>query len=343
MLFRQLFDPESSTYTYLIADERTGAAALVDPVRERVERDVQLLAELGLSLRYVLETHVHADHVTAAGLLRARCGAQTVVSRRGGAACADVPVDQGDRLMLGDVVVEVRATPGHTHGDVTYVVPALRAAFTGDALLIRGCGRTDFQQGDARTLYRSVHEQLFSLPDDYLVYPGHDYQGRTASTIGEEKRCNPRLAGKTEDEFVAIMDALALPKPKRIDEAVPANLRCGRASILDGAVTEAPDGVPEVDPAFVHRHAGDLRVVDVREPAELYGELGRLSGVENVPLADVATAAARWSPAEDVVLVCRSGARSARAAHLLMERGFTRVASMRGGMIDWRARGLPCS
>jgi sulfur dioxygenase len=229
MLFRQLFDAETCTYTYLLADEETREAVLIDPVREQIDRDLELVGELGLELVHVLETHVHADHVTGAALLRARTGARTVVSRDGGAPCADVLVGDGDVVRFGKHELEVRATPGHTDGCVTYVTADRTMAFTGDALLIRGCGRTDFQQGNARTLYRSVHDKIFTLPDDCAIYPGHDYKGRTRSTVGEEKALNPRLGGgKTEDEFVAIMQDLDLAYPRKMDIAVPANVRCGR-------------------------------------------------------------------------------------------------------------------
>lgn len=233
MLFRQLIDSDTSTYTYLLADPDTGEAVIIDSVAGQVERDVQLMHELGLTLRYALETHVHADHVTGSGQLRDRLGAQTVVSVDGGADCADVHVDQGHVLHFGRFEVEVRATPGHTSGDVTYIVRdgARTLAFTGDTLLVRGCGRTDFQEGDARTLYRSVHSRIFDLPDDTVVYPGHDYRGRTATTVGEEKRHNPRLKlENTEAQFVAIMDNLDLAHPRYIDVALPANQACGKVA-----------------------------------------------------------------------------------------------------------------
>lgn len=237
MLFRQLFDPDTWTYTYLLADRETKDAVLIDPVREQVDRDAALIEELGLRLRYTLETHVHADHVTGGGILRQRLGSRTVVSRHGGASCADVLVDHGDVIRFGRHALEVRATPGHTDGCVTYVTSDRKMAFTGDALLIRGSGRTDFQQGDARKLYRSVYGQIFTLPDDTLLYPGHDYKGRTVTTVGEELALNARFAGKSEDEFVAIMRALDLPKPRYIDEAVPANQRCG---LDEAAMSETP-------------------------------------------------------------------------------------------------------
>jgi len=232
MIFRQLFDRESSTYTYLLADPKTRRAALIDPVLENLERDLALVRELGLELTHVLETHVHADHVTAGGLLRQRTGAKTVVSERGGAECASRHVGDGDRVALGELEIEVRATPGHTNGCLSYVVRdgARTLAFTGDALLVRGCGRTDFQQGDSRTLYRSVRDQLYTLPDDTEVFPGHDYRGHTTTTIAEEKAHNPRLATKIgEAEFVRMMAELKLANPKLMDVAVPANLACGGA------------------------------------------------------------------------------------------------------------------
>lgn len=227
MIFRQLFESVSSTYTYLLADADTRRAVLVDPVVEEIETYAKLLSELDLTLVYTLETHVHADHVTAGAMLRERYGSKTVVHRDGGATCADVPVQHGDHIVVGAVDLEVRETPGHTNGCVAYV--GADRVFTGDALLIGGCGRTDFQHGDAGRLYDSVHGQIFSLPPDTLVYPAHDYKGRTVSTVKEEAALNARLGGgKTKAEFVAIMNDLRLAYPKQIDRAVPANQQCGR-------------------------------------------------------------------------------------------------------------------
>ncbi len=227
MFVRQLFDLESSTYTYLVADRAAGVAALIDPVAEQVERDLTIIAELGLTLTHILDTHVHADHVTAAGLLRARTGARTYASAAG-APCVDVGLHDGDEITLGAVTLTARTTPGHTDDSLTFVGPGV--ACTGDTLLIRGCGRADFQNGDPAVLYASITERLFALPDATVVYPGHDYQGRTASSIGEERRWNPRLAGKSKDEFVVLMNALGLPPPKKLATAVPANRACGQAS-----------------------------------------------------------------------------------------------------------------
>lgn len=225
MFLRQLFDRESSTYTYLVADRVTGDAALIDPVAEQVERDLGLIDELGFRLAWVLDTHVHADHVTAAGRLRERTGARTAASAAG-APCVDRPLADGDVVTVGTVALEVIATPGHTDDSLSFRAPGV--VFTGDALLVRGCGRADFQNGDPAVLFASITGRLFALPDDITVYPGHDYQGRTASTIGEEKRWNPRLAGKTEAEFVALMNGLGLPPPKQLAVAVPANRACGQ-------------------------------------------------------------------------------------------------------------------
>ncbi|EPX59085.1 Hydroxyacylglutathione hydrolase [Cystobacter fuscus DSM 2262] len=225
MIFRQLFDAESSTYTYLLGDPSSGQAALIDPVLEQVERDLTLVRELGLRLTHVLETHVHADHITSAGRLRERTGCTVVASERG-ASCADLHVRHGDEVRVGALVVRVLATPGHTDDGVSYCLG--ERVFTGDTLLIRGTGRTDFQNGDAGQLHDSITRVLFALPDDTLVYPGHDYQGRTVTTLGEEKRHNPRLVGRGREEFIHLMANLHLPMPRKLDVAVPANRSCGR-------------------------------------------------------------------------------------------------------------------
>jgi glyoxylase-like metal-dependent hydrolase (beta-lactamase superfamily II) len=233
MILKQLFDQDTWTYTYLIGDESTGKAALIDPVAEKVDRDLQLAEELGLRVTQVLDTHVHADHVTAAGEIRKRTGAKTAVGSESAVECADTALNDGDKLALGRLEIEARSTPGHTSGCKSYVVRdgARTLAFTGDALLIRGSGRTDFQGGDAATLFKSVREQLFTLPDNTEVYPGHDYRGNIASTIGEEKQHNPRLKlENTETDFVRIMGELKLPNPRLMDVAVPANLGCGLKS-----------------------------------------------------------------------------------------------------------------
>jgi glyoxylase-like metal-dependent hydrolase (beta-lactamase superfamily II) len=224
MILRQWYDNESSTYTYLLADEQTRRAVLIDPVREHVDRDLAQLRELGLELAYALDTHTHADHVTGAGLLRERTGCQTVASRLA-APCATLHLGDGDVIRIGDIAIRVLETPGHTDDSLSFVVDG--AVFTGDALLIRAAGRTDFQNGSAERLYDSITRRLFALPDETKVYPAHDYRGLTVTTIGEEKRFNARIASRTREEFVRVMSGLNLPAPKKIAEAVPANRACG--------------------------------------------------------------------------------------------------------------------
>ncbi|MEY3866364.1 MAG: hypothetical protein RLZZ338_255 [Cyanobacteriota bacterium] len=226
MLFRQLFDQDTWTYTYLIADPQTKEAALVDPVLEQVERDYQLINELGLTLRYCLETHVHADHVTGTGKLRALTHCEGIVPENAQVACANGVIKDGEVLRLGDVTIDAIATPGHTDSHNAYLVNGTHL-LTGDSLFIRGCGRTDFQSGDAGLMYDVVTQHLFNLPDETLVYPGHDYKGQSVSTIGEEKRFNPRFLGRDRANFIEFMKNLNLPNPKKIMEAVPANQSCG--------------------------------------------------------------------------------------------------------------------
>ncbi|KPV39663.1 Zn-dependent hydrolase [Thiohalorhabdus denitrificans] len=227
MIFRQLFEPETSTYTYLLGDEETREAVLVDPVASMVDRDLEVLAEHGLTLQYVLETHVHADHVAADNELRERTGCRVGLPEQSGVDCADFRVREGEPIEVGSVRIEPLFTPGHTDDSHSYVVGDM--VLTGDTLLIDGCGRTDFQNGDAEALFESVRNKLFALPEQTLVHPGHDYNHRHVSTIGQEKERNPRLGmDKSHDEFLAIMANLDLPYPKRIDEAVPANKQCGR-------------------------------------------------------------------------------------------------------------------
>lgn len=226
MLFRQLFDQDTWTYTYLIADTATKEAVLVDPVLEQVERDLQLIRELGLTLRSCIETHVHADHITGTGKLRELTHCQGIVPEKAKVSCADRHVTDGEIIKVGDIEIKAIASPGHTDCHFAYLVDGSHL-LTGDALFIRGCGRTDFQSGNAESLYDSIVERFFTLPDETLVYPGHDYRGHTVSTIREEKQFNPRIAHKSKAEFVDLMNNLNLPNPAKIMEAVPANQLCG--------------------------------------------------------------------------------------------------------------------
>lgn len=238
MLFRQWQDPDSCTFTYLINCPDTGETVLIDPVLDTAERDLARLQALGLKLTYTLDTHVHADHLTGARRLRELAGSRIAFPAVDDLPCADIPVREGQPFKVGHIAIHPLFTPGHTDHHHAYMIdtPSHKMLFSGDALLIDACGRTDFQSGDAATLYHSIHDKFFSLPDETLVYPCHDYDGRNISSIGQEKTRNPRLGGgKTRDEFVEIMGELDLPYPRKIDFAVPGNQDCGRC----------PDNVPD--------------------------------------------------------------------------------------------------
>lgn len=349
MLFRQLFDAGSSTYTYLLADPISREAVLIDPVFEQHQRDLALLRELELTLRYTLDTHQHADHVTGAWLMKQALGSQIVLSARYGADEVDIAVDHGDAIRFGHHVLEVRATPGHTGGCVSYV--AADRVFTGDALLIRGAGRTDFQAGDASLLYRSIKEQIFTLPDECLVYPAHDYAGRTASSVGEERAHNPRVGGEaSEEDFIGYMKNLGLPHPKKMDAALPANMRSGRPE--DGRYPQPADwgpvapsyaGVPEIGALWVADHRDEVHLLDVRTREEWNGELRHLDGAQLIPLDELRDRIDEVPRDRPVVAICRSGRRSAMATNILRSAGVTRVANLTGGMLRWRDLSLPDS
>jgi sulfur dioxygenase len=350
MIFRQLFDPQSSTYSYLLGDPATGMAVLIDPVFEQVRRDAALVAELGLRLAWTLETHIHADHVTGAALLKQRLGSRIALAGINGAAGADRLLGADDVIAFGERRLLVRATPGHTAGCLTYVLDDRTAAFTGDCLLIRGTGRTDFQQGDAATMFRSVHEQIFSLPEPCLLYPAHDYRGLTVTSVGEEKRFNPRLGGEVGlGDFAGHMENLRLAHPKKIDIAVPANLRCGQPETMHemGAdpawapLTYSFAGIWEINPHGLEETASSLQVLDVRQPDEFAGPLGHISGAILIPLGELAARAAELRRDRPIVAVCRAGSRSAQAIAILQQAGFADLANLSGGMLRWRAEGFP--
>jgi glyoxylase-like metal-dependent hydrolase (beta-lactamase superfamily II)/rhodanese-related sulfurtransferase len=351
MVFRQLFDQQSSTYTYLLADPASRAAVLIDPVFEQARRDSALVEELGLKLAWTLETHVHADHVTGAWLLKERLGSRIAVSQASGAEGADRLLNHKDTISFGKRNLEVHATPGHTSGCLSYILDDRSMAFTGDALLIRGCGRTDFQQGDARTLFRSVRQELFSLPDACIVYPGHDYRGLAATSIGEEKLYNPRLAESIgEQDFVGYMTHLGLAHPKQMEQAVPANMLCGRPLKGDFDLKADPQWAPltytfagiwEVQPNWLEEHLNEVQVVDVREPDEFNGPLGHVPGAMLLPLGSLNEKKSTLKSEKPIVTVCRSGARSAQATVILGKAGFERVANLSGGMLRWRAQRFP--
>ncbi|MGH7091740.1 MAG: MBL fold metallo-hydrolase, partial [Stellaceae bacterium] len=342
LVFRQLFDPPSSTYTYLIGDEKSGEAVVIDPVFEQVRRDAALIGELGLRLIYALETHVHADHVTGAFLLKERTGCRIALSADSGAEGADRYLVEDDVVGFGGRNLGVRRTPGHTGGCLTYVLDDRSMAFTGDCLMVRGSGRTDFQQGDPHAMYRSVHQKIFTLPDSCLLYPAHDYRGLTVTSVREERRFNPRLGGETgEGDFTGYMKNLRLAHPKKIDVAVPANLKCGRP---ETAIDPAADpqwaplrysfaGIWEIDPHGLEEHAQEVQILDVREPDEFTGPLGHIRGAVLIPLGALVERAAELARDRPVVAVCRAGSRSAQATVILRETGFADVANLSGGML----------
>lgn len=369
----QLFDPASSTFTYILFDEHTREALIIDPVDEQLARDQAVLAQLDLRLVWAVETHAHADHITSAARLAELTGAQLAAPAGCDVGTAAVQLHEGDTLAFGGERLRVLHTPGHTAGSVCFdwqrtgAHAPQRHLFTGDTLLIQGCGRTDFQSGDAGQLYDSITQKLFTLPDTTRVWPGHDYHGRTQSTIGAEKTANPRLAGKTRAQFVQLMNALNLPRPRRIDEAVPANQRSGLprqdAGAPHGQVTAASGYAGDISPqtAWQWMREGHAVLVDVRTDAER----AWVGFVPDVPAVawkqwpgmalnpDFDTAIVQAAAGRPVALLCRSGVRSVAAARRATELGLTAYnilggfegelneQAQRGHRGGWRHAGLP--
>jgi sulfur dioxygenase len=352
----QLFDPASSSYTYVLVDPHSKAAAIIDPVDTQLARDLALLAEHGLALLWTLETHAHADHITSARLLAEHAGAQTAVPAGCGIHSAAVQLQHGDLLHFGSETLQALHTPGHTAGSMAFVWRD--HVFTGDTLLIGGCGRTDFQSGSAQALYHSLTQILFALPDATTVWPGHDYQGRSHSSIGAEKAHNPRIAHKTLEEFTATMDALNLPRPSRMDQAVPANLQSGLAP--RPAEGYAGDVSPQL--ACQWWQAGEAVLVDVRTDAEREW-VGFVPGAVALawkqwpgmaPNADFdAGLQAALAGGKKAVMLCRSGVRSVAAAQRATALGLQAYNILegfegnpdadahRGRTGGWRFHGLP--
>jgi sulfur dioxygenase len=363
----QLFDPASSTYTYVLFDQDSRDALIIDPVDEQIERDLATLKQYGLRLVWAVETHAHADHITSAGKLAELAGARTAAPQGCGIGTAAVQLAHGDTLRFGAETLKALHTPGHTAGSMSFTWRD--HVFTGDTLLIQGCGRTDFQSGSATDLYHSITQVLFALPDTTTVWPGHDYQGRTHSTIGAEKATNPRVAGKSEEAFVALMAALNLPKPRRIDEAVPANLTSGLRHDVDGALLMQPRPVTagyagDVSPQLAWQwvQAGEAVLVDVRTDAEREW-VGFVPGATavawkqwpgmamNAGFDDGVRQAAAGG--RKLVMLCRSGVRSIAAARRATELGLEAynilegfegdpdAQAQRGRRGGWRFHGLP--
>ncbi|MBW4529672.1 MAG: MBL fold metallo-hydrolase [Aphanothece saxicola GSE-SYN-MK-01-06B] len=349
LLFRQLFDAETGTFTYLLADVASGEGVLIDPVYDHHPRDLSLVRELGIDLLACLDTHAHADHVTGSWRMHQATSCAIGLAAAARARNVTLALAHSDQVRFGGRHLEVRATPGHTDGCLTFVLDDRSLAFTGDALLVRGCGRCDFQQGNAHTLYRSITEQILALPNRCQLYPAHDYSGRQVTSVAEEKAYNARLGGAAnERDFVGYMENLHLPHPHRIAEALPANLRSGKPSDADhsqeddwGPVERSYAGLPEVAAAWVATHRDQLTLVDVRSEAEVLGPDGRVSGCLTIPLPELAARAAEIPTGRPVVVLCHSGSRSALATQELMKRGPNPVANLRGGLRGWQAEGLP--
>jgi len=362
----QLFDPASSTYTYVLVDEASREGVIIDPVDEQIERDLAVLAQRNIKLVWTVETHGHADHITSAWLLAEQTGARTAAPAGCGITTAATQINDGDVLAFGREQIRALHTPGHTRGSMCYLWR--NHVFTGDTLLINSCGRTDFQSGSPETMYDSLTRVLFSLPDETIVWPGHDYQGRTSTTIGAEKSGNARVAGKTLTEFVSLMNALNLPHPRRIDEAVPANLTSGHRHDAGGGalnvVQSAKGYAGDISPVLAHEwwQAGKAVLVDVRTDAEREW-VGFIPGSIALPWKQWPGMAinAAFSdglaqavpPGKKVLLLCRSGVRSIAAAMRATELGFEAYNILEGfegepddhahrGLKEgWRYRGLP--
>ena len=342
MIFRQMFDSVSGTYSYLIASRRGGEAMLIDPVLEKVERYLKLMEELDLRLVKVVDTHLHADHITGLGALRDRTHCITVMGEQSKVDVVSMRIADGDRLGIEGIVLDAIYTPGHT--DDSYSLVLGDRVFTGDTLLIRGTGRTDFQNGDPRVQYDSLFERLLKLPDETLVFPGHDYKGDTVSTIGEERRFNPRLQVGSADAYVALMNGLNLPNPKMMDVAVPANLRQG---LLQEEILRRGWAVTAED-AGALVGARDVVLVDLRERRER-DKHGVIPGSLHAPYSDLeanirpggvlyelATATGKR-----LLFYCAFGERSAMAVQAAQDSGLASARHIQGGMAAWKqARGV---
>jgi glyoxylase-like metal-dependent hydrolase (beta-lactamase superfamily II)/rhodanese-related sulfurtransferase len=342
MIFRQLFDAVSSTYTYLLASRRGGEALIIDPVIEKVDRYIQLLHDLDLRLVKAVDTHLHADHITGLGALRDRTHCITVMGDRSRVDVVSMRVADGDRLQIEGMELEALYTPGHT--DDSFCFRMDDRVFTGDTLLIRGTGRTDFQNGDARAQYESIFARLLRLPEETLVYPAHDYKGDTVSTIGEERRCNPRLQAKSVDEYVALMSNLKLPNPKMMDVAVPANMKVGlhqeeiarRGCAWTAEQALAMVGQPDVVPI-------DLRERGERErhgviPGSLHVPYPALE--ENTAPGGMLHALAT-ATGKRLLFYCAFGERSAMAVQSAQDAGLSSSCHLQGGLAAWKAAGGP--
>jgi glyoxylase-like metal-dependent hydrolase (beta-lactamase superfamily II)/rhodanese-related sulfurtransferase len=342
MLLREL--NRGRCKTYLVACERDRVAVLIDPVRDHIERYLAMLAYLQLKLQAVIDTHTHADHRTGCFELGDLTGAEVLMHRNAPAPRVDRHVADGDTLALGSLTLRFLATPGHTPDSISILVDG--TVFTGDTLLIRGTGRADFAGGDAAAQYDAIVGRLFELPDATVVLPAHDYRGNTSSTIGEERRLNPRLAGQTRESYVALMAALKLALPDRIQEVLQPNQSALEDDALSFPTLAQLNEVRQIPPQALSRMLqgpDPPRVIDVREDGEFRGELGHVPGATLMPLRALAARAPELGAARDgrIVVVCRSGVRSSTAAAILTSLGFEDVSNLKGGMLAWHDAGLP--
>jgi len=337
MIFRQMFDATSGTYSYLLACRRGGEALIIDPVLEKVGRYIELLNELDLRLLKAIDTHLHADHITGLGALRDRTQCITVMGEQSKADVVSTRVNDGDKIDVDGLSLGVIHTPGHT--DDSYSFTMVDRVFTGDTLLIRSTGRTDFQNGDPRAQYESIFNRLLKLPDQTLVYPAHDYKGETVSTIGEEKAFNPRLRVQSVEQYVELMNNLKLPNPKMMDVAVPANTKIG---LSQGEVARRGWAVTTAE--FTHAiDRSDVAIVDIRETSEQEEE-GTVPGALHVPYAVLAEslrprgALHQNGVAKKLIFVCTFGERSAMAVQLAQAVGLDGARHLHGGLAEWRSK-----
>jgi len=330
--------------TYAVACERTAKALLIDPLRENVSRYLAFLAYHRLTLDALVDTHTHADHRTGSFQLRDLTGARLIMHRRAPVPTVSEHVEQGDTIRVGDAALKVLYTPGHTPDSIS--LHAGDRVYTGDVLLIGGTGRADFAGGDAGQQYDSITQKLFSLPDETLVFPAHDYRGNTQSTIGHEKRYNPRISGRTRNEYVSLMASLNFPMPDKIQEVLQPNQSAiddDRAKFPDLAELNKVRQLTAGDVNALLDNASPPLVLDVREASEYAGELGHIPGSVLIPLKELADRAAELDAHRDrqIVVVCRSGVRSTTAAAMLYGLGYERVYNLKDGMVDWNDRKLP--
>lgn len=331
LIVKQLYDRESCTYSYLLIDASTREAAIIDPVRELFERDMRLINELGLELLYTIETHAHADHVTSSGKIRQNTGARIVFGEASGIQAIDIAIKDGESLPLGHFSIRAIATPGHTSACTSFFADG--RLFTGDTLLIRGCGRTDFQDGDPATLYDSITQKLFTLADETTVYPGHDYNGQTSSSIGEEKRWNPRLGnGRSKQSFVDLMNNLDLDMPKKINEAVPANTSVGVN--FDPKRYLWHDFTMDDLHQLWQKLPDNCLIVDNRTTEEF--AKGHVPGSLNIPLGTENDNIDKINGYDTVYIYCRSGRRAQTTFTNLSFQGLEHLHCVsHTGMPDW--------